>query len=198
MEFIVGGSRLKLMGDPSLTRKACTHADLNSIELSDECWLLWTLEGHSLLGQFGSPPSLTSGQRADLQKLIEKFPAVSQPLPGLPLERDNDHHIPLEPGTSSVSVRPYRYNHSQKDKMEKLVAEMLAAGIIRPSCSPYSSPVFLVRKKDGSWRFCVDYRALNKVTVPDKYLIPVNHQIHLSPGDILRQSFARTQVATNS
>lgn len=95
---------------------------------------------------------------------------------GLPPVRPTDHRIVLQEGAPPVSIRPYRYNHFQKDEMERPVAEMLAAGIIQPSSSPYSSLVLLVHK-DGSWHFCVDYRELNKVTIPDKYPIQVIEEL---------------------
>jgi hypothetical protein len=79
----------------------------------------------------------------------------------------------LLPGVQPVNVKPYRYSPQQKDEIERQIREMLKQGLIRTSQSPFASPVLLVRKKDGTWRFCVDYRHLNAVTVKDRYPMPV-------------------------
>lgn len=70
---------------------------------------------------------------------------------GLPPVRAFDHHIFLLPEVTPVNVCPYRYPHSQKEEIECLVGEMLNEGIIRPSSSPFSSLVILIKKKDCSW-----------------------------------------------
>lgn len=95
----------------------------------------------------------------------------------LPPPKDIEHHIHLKKRTYSVNVRPYWYAHHQKEEMERLMDEMLQSGTIRPNNSPYFSSILLVKKKDESWRFCVDYKALNTVTIPDKFPILVIEEL---------------------
>ena len=97
---------------------------------------------------------------------------VSEPK-SLPPARVFDHAINLIPGSVPVNSRPYRYSPLQKDEIERQVSEMLKAGLITPSISPFASLVLLVKKKDGTWRFCVDYRRLNAITIKSKFPQPV-------------------------
>ena len=91
----------------------------------------------------------------------------------LPHIRDHDHAIHLILGSVPPNIRPYRYPYVQKSEIERMIAEMLEAGVIQPSQSYFSAPVVLVHKKDGSWRTCPDYRELNKLTIKDKFPIPM-------------------------
>ncbi|WVZ06121.1 hypothetical protein V8G54_019467 [Vigna mungo] len=107
-----------------------------------------------------------------LQALLHKYSSLFHPSTSLPPSRPTDHRITLHPNTSPILVRPYRYPHFQKHEIEQQVQRMLDLGFIKPSTSPFSSPVLLVKKKDGTWRFCIDYRALNTATMKDKFPIP--------------------------
>jgi hypothetical protein len=146
-----------------------------------------------------------------LERLLLSYADVFEEPQGLPPARPCDHRIHLKPATEPVAVRPYRYPQLQKDELESQCATMLQQGVIRHSTSPFSAPVLLVKKADASWRFCVDYRALNAVTVKDKFPIPVveelldelhgarlftkldlrsgYHQVRVHPDDVAKTTF---------
>lgn len=108
----------------------------------------------------------------ELVDVLTHYGEVFSSSTGLPPHRAVDHRIVLKEAIPP-SIRPYRYPHIQKGEIERLVSKMLSSGIIWPSSNPYSSPDLLVKKRDGSWRFCVDYRAFNQLTVPEKFPIPI-------------------------
>ena len=109
----------------------------------------------------------------EIKSLLNRYSHVFEAPSDRPPRRLHDHRIPLQPNTGPVSVRPYQYPYYQKTEIELMVKDLLQSGLIRLSNSPFSSPVLLVKKTDGTWRFCVDYRALNNITVKDKYPIPM-------------------------
>lgn len=110
-------------------------------------------------------------------RVLEEYSTVFQEPTQLPPERGFEHSIRLIEGAGAVAVRPYPYPQAHMTIIEQMVKQMLDSGVIRPSKSPYASPILLVKKKDGAWRFCIDYRGLNKITIPDKFPIPVIDQL---------------------
>lgn len=127
------------------------------------------------------------------------------------LARDVEHEINEIPHQPHPCGPIYRLSPPMLDELRTQIAALLDAGLIRPSMSPYGAPVLFARKKDGTWRLCIDYRALNKITVRDKFPLPRAedlfdqvhgakfftkidlrwgyHQIKIRPSDVPKTAF---------
>jgi hypothetical protein len=156
---------------------------------------------------------LPESQRGPLRRLLEKHSSVfPDALPkGAPPRRSVEHQIDLVEGAVPKSKPPYRLGPKEQDEMETQIKDLLDQGFIRPSISPWGAPVLFVPKKDGRWRMCIDYRALNKDTVKDRFPVPRidelldrlgrakyftkldlasgYHQIGVARGDIAKTAF---------
>nr|BAH80065.1 putative retrotransposon protein [Oryza sativa Indica Group] len=104
-----------------------------------------------------------------VQDYSDVFP---EDLPGMPPKRDIEFRIDLVPGTNPIHKRPYRMAANELAEVKRQVDDLLQKGYIRPSTSPWGAPVIFVEKKDHTQRMCVDYRALNEVTIKNKYPLP--------------------------
>ena len=131
-----------------------------------------------------------------------------------PARGEDDHRIDLMPGSAPPNQPPYRVSRAQQEEIMSQVHELLEKGLVRPSSSPFCSPVLLVQKKDGTYRMCVDYRALNKSTIKNQFPVPRikdifdklqgssyfsridlksgYHQIRIVPEDIHKTAFCTT------
>lgn len=207
MQFDWGGKTICWKGEPWVDDNPLSTAELKSL-LSDTneafmCYMVLNGEDTEF-----SEPQIPENQ--NISVLISNYKDVSEPPNSLPPQRKQDHHIHLETNSKPVSVRPYRQPQFQKTD-RKTYQGMLEQGTIQRSTSPFSSPMLLVKKKDGGFRLCVDYRALNALTVKDKFLIPTIdellgelkgasifskldlrsgfHQIRVNPPDIYKTAF---------
>ncbi|GJU63457.1 hypothetical protein Tco_1245292 [Tanacetum coccineum] len=105
--------------------------------------------------------------------IIRDFPEVfPEDLSGLPPTQQVEFQIDLIPGAAPVARAPYRLAPSEMKELSEQLKELSDKGFIRPSSSPWGAPVLLVKKKDGSFRMCIDYRELNKLTVKNRYPLP--------------------------
>ncbi|GJW16876.1 putative reverse transcriptase domain-containing protein [Tanacetum coccineum] len=112
-------------------------------------------------------------KRLDNVPIIRDFPEVfPEDLSGLPPTRQVEFQIDLIPGAAPVARAPYRLAPSEMKELSEQLKELSDKGFIRPSSSPWGAPVLFVKKKDGSFRMCIDYRELNKLTVKNRYPLP--------------------------
>jgi hypothetical protein len=148
----------------------------------------------------------------EIIKVVSEFPDVfPEDLPGMPPERKVEFVIELLPGTAPISKRAYRVSGPELVELKKQIDELSEKGYIRPSTSPWAAPVLFVEKKDGTRRMCIDYRALNEVTIKNKYPLPRiedlfdqlrgaivfskidlrsgYHQLRIRPSDIPKTAF---------
>ena len=107
-----------------------------------------------------------------MEELKSQFADLFQELSGLPPKRKVEHEIMLIGESSLPNTGLYRTTVQESEEIKRQVQELLDKGVIVPSCSPCGSAVLLVPKKDGVWRMCVDYRALNRITVKNRYPLP--------------------------
>ncbi|GJT81952.1 putative reverse transcriptase domain-containing protein [Tanacetum coccineum] len=104
---------------------------------------------------------------------VRDFPEVfPEDLLGLPPVRQVEFQIDLVPGVAPVARAPYRLARSEMEELSTQLQELSDKGFIRPSSSPWGAPILFVKKKDGSFRMCIDYRKLNKLTVKNRYPLP--------------------------
>src|ERR1700680_1182957 len=150
---------------------------------------------------------------SDASTIINEFKEVfPEELPsGLPPSRDVDHRIELEPGQQPPRRPSYRMSQPELDELKRQLTELMDKGHIQESKSPYGAPVLFVKKKDGTLRMCIDYRALNKITIKNKYPLPRidelldrllgakyfskidlrsgYHQVRIAEGDVPKTAF---------
>jgi hypothetical protein len=177
IQFSVDGKQVKLQGLPPQPLEA-TPISANKLYNSMKGNDTWA---YVILSTEPTPqPTLQPEPHATpphIKQLLATYQDVFQDPHTLPPPRSYDHAIPLIPGATLVNSRPYHYSPHHKTEIEAQVKQLLQSGFITHSHSPFAFPVLLVKKKDGTWRFCIDYRKLNDLTIKNRFPMPIIDEI---------------------
>ncbi|GKA62966.1 gypsy/ty3 retroelement polyprotein [Tanacetum coccineum] len=181
MDFVYNGRRMVLRGTQKAALQWMNGKRQSKATSNGQVLCVYPNTLFSMTQTTTSPPC------SQITDLLDSYQDVFVTPTSLPPKRKQDHIIPLVPNTPPINIRPYKHPPNQKDDVEAMVQELMESGAIRDSQSPYSSPIVMVKKKDGTWRMCVDYRQLNKYTIKDKFLIPVVEELldELSGANII-------------
>jgi hypothetical protein len=139
---------------------------------TNEVWAMAVLDTSKAL-----PKQVQVDVSPDMQSLLTEFSDIFATPTTLPPRCALDHIISLDVDARLVNSRPYHYSPLQKDEIERQIPDMIQAGVATTSMSPFASPVLLIKKKDGLWCFCVDYRKLNALTIKNKFPLPVVNKL---------------------
>ncbi|GJV14351.1 putative reverse transcriptase domain-containing protein [Tanacetum coccineum] len=152
--------------DLTITERQADREDQNRIPWGNETLIVMvdgTKETEDRSGE----------KRLEDVSIVRDFPEVfPEELTGLPPTRQVEFQIDLMPGAAPVARAPYRLAPYEMKELSEQLQELSDKGFIRPSSSPWGAPVLFVKKKDGSFRMCIDYRELNKLTVKNRYPLP--------------------------
>jgi hypothetical protein len=140
------GKELEFIAEPVVTTKGIANcAKLNQLDVS---------------------------QGSEVPVVNEFSDVFPEELSGMPPDWDIEFMIELKPGTAPIYKTPFRMTTPELAELKEHIRELVEKGFIRPSSSPWGAPVIFILKKDGTQRLCVDYRALNEVTIKNKYPLP--------------------------
>jgi len=178
--------RLKLLNPLPLDLNALIKSEMwnNEVELETGDIILM-INLTEIQEQLNNPISISQLNKVTVKQIIEQLPLVPKSIVNeyqdvfpeelpqkLPQKREADLRINLIPGSSPPTRAPYRMSTTELTELKKQLDKMLGSGFIKPSLSPYGAPVLFVRKKTGELRMCIDYRALNKITIKNSYGLP--------------------------
>jgi hypothetical protein len=116
--------------------------------------------------------NMSGKENEEIPVVCEFLDVFLEELMLLPPDRDVEFVIELMPGAGPVAKSPYRMSFEELDELKKQLKKLLEQGFVRPSASPWGSPILFMEKKDGTKRMCIEYRTLNSMTIKNKYPLP--------------------------